>query len=141
MIDPSAIQHVEIQNPDFVGRQFAVVSNERVDTGAGTLNAPIMPVPTLLLGLFGTPATFYLNGVSKYDPLTGKVTEFKPTPVQAMVYPESYTLEERSIAPEILSGDIKLYVPGQAFGYTTVALLILRIRENAGVTQRIAVNP
>ena len=137
MIDPSAIQHVEISGPDFAGRRFSVVRNERVDTGAGILKGPIMPLPTLLMGLFGTRATFHLNGVSSYDPTSGTVTESAPTPVTANVYPESYTLEDSGALPEVLQGDIKLYVPGQAFGYSEVALLILQVRETGGTTERI----
>lgn len=137
MIDPSAIQYLEIQSPDFLGRKFAVVSNERVDTGAGILNGPIMPIPTLLLGLFGTNALFYLNGVSSYDPVAGVVTPAALAPIAAKVYAESYTLAEAGVSPEILEGDIKVYAPGQAFGYSTVALLILQVRESGGVTARI----
>lgn len=137
MIDLSAVQHVEINSPDFAGRKFMVVSNERVDAGAGILNGPIMPLPTLLLGLFGTNATFHLNGVSSYDPLAGVVVASAPAPVTAKVYAESYTLEDRAAAPEVLEGDIKVYAPGQAFGYSTVALLILQVRETGGVTARI----
>lgn len=138
MIDPSAIQYVEIGGPDFSGRRFMVVSNERVDTGAGILKGPIMPLPTLLMGLFGTRATFYLNGVSSYDPSTGSVIASAAPPVTVNVYPESYTLADQSVAPEVLQGDIKLYVPGEAFGYTEVALLILQVRETGGVTARIS---
>lgn len=137
MIDLSAVQHLEINSPDFAGRQFMVVSNERVDTGGGILNGPIMPLPTLLMGLFGTDATFYLNGTSSYDPVSGQVVTTAPAPAPAKVYAESYTLEDRATAPEILEGDIKVYAPGQAFGYSTVALLILQVRETGGVTARI----
>ena len=56
---------------EFQGRKLVVLSNERVDTGAGILNGPIMPLPTLLLDLFGTPAVFKLNTPDKYDPETG----------------------------------------------------------------------
>lgn len=137
MIDPSAIQYVEISSPDFVGRQFMVVNNERVDTGAGILRGALMPLPTLLLGMFGTPATFYLNGVSSYDPSTGQVMTSSPTPVTANVYPESYTLSESSLSPDVLQGDIKIYAPGEAFGYSEVALLILQVRETGGTVKRI----
>ena len=137
MIDPSAIQHVEISGPDFAGRRFSVVSNERVDTGAGILRGPIMPLPKMLMDLFGTPATFHLAGVSQYDPATGAVTETSPTPVTTRVYPESYTLEDVSGLPEVLVGDIKVYVPGIAFGYQEVALLILQVRETGGTTEKI----
>jgi hypothetical protein len=138
MIDPSAIQYLEISGSDFAGRKFAVISNERIDTGAGILKNPVMPIPTLILGLFGTRATFYLNGVSEYDPSTGVVVENNPDPITADIYPESYTLAEASGIPEVLEGDIKVYVPGQAFGYSEVALLILQVRETGGVAERIS---
>ena len=56
MIDGETVDTVEFQ-----GRKLVVLSNEQVDTGAGILNGPIMPLPTLLLDLFGTPAVFTLN--------------------------------------------------------------------------------
>ena len=129
MIDLSAVQHVEILGADFVDKKFMVLSNERVDTGAGILKGPIMPLPTLLLGMFGTPAIFYLDGVSEYNPETGEVVINKPTPVKASVYPEAYTSKEIAELPEVVAGDIKLYVPGQAFGYAEIALLILQVRR------------
>jgi hypothetical protein len=137
MIDPSSVQYLVINSPDYLGRQFAIVSSERVDTGDGVLKGPILPLPTLLMNLFGTTATFYLNGVSAYNPTSGVVTSSTPSPVTAKVYPESYSLADRSAAPEILDGDIKVYVPGQAFGYKTTALLILQVRESGGVTARV----
>ena len=69
MIDGGTVDTVEFQ-----GRKLVVLSNERVDTGAGILNGPIMPLPTLLLDLFGTPAVFTLNTPDKYDPETGECT-------------------------------------------------------------------
>jgi hypothetical protein len=137
MIDPSSVQYLEINGPDFAGRKFVVISNERVDTGSGVLKAPIMPLPTLLLGIFGTPASFYLNTVSGYDPETGIVTTSAPTAVAGKVYAESYTLEESSSIPEVLQGDIKVYVPGELFGYNEVALLILQVRETGNPIGRI----
>jgi hypothetical protein len=137
MLDLSSVQHVEIDGPDFAGRKFMILNNERIDTGAGVLNAPIMPIPTTLLRLFGTPAKFYLNTVSQYDPESGEVTSAKPVAVEAYVYPESYTLAEVSEIPEVQSGDIKVYVPGQAFGYAQVALLILQVRDTGSTSGRI----
>jgi hypothetical protein len=137
MIDPSAIQYLEINGSDFVGRKFAVIGNERVDTGSGVLKGPIMPLPTLLLGIFGTPASFYLNSVSGYIPETGAVTTTAPAALNGKVYAESYTLEESSSIPEVLQGDIKVYVPGELFGYAEVALLVLQVRETGGPVGRI----
>lgn len=137
MIDPSAIQYLEINGSDFAGRKFVVISNERIDTGSGVLKGPIMPLPTLLLGIFGTPASFYLNSVSSYSPETGVVTATAPVAVNGKVYAESYTLEESSSIPEVLQGDIKVYVPGELFGYAEVALLILQVRETGGLVGRI----
>ena len=138
MIDLSAIQHLEINSPDYQGLKFMVISNERTDTGLGILNAPIMPLPTLLLGLFGTPGVFYLNSVSSYDPETGDVVKEEPEPVIAQVYPESYTTEDKGAIPEVLDGDIKVYVAGEAFGYTNIALLTLQVRETGSITGRIS---
>jgi hypothetical protein len=138
MLDLSSVQHVQIDGPDFAGRKFMVLNNERVDTGAGLLNAPIMPIPTTLLRLFGTPAKFYLNGVSAYDPESGEVISSTPTAIDAYVYPESYTMAEVAEMPEVLSGDIKVYVPGQAFGYSQVALMILQVRETGSTSGRIS---
>ena len=138
MIDLSTIQHLEINSPDYQGLKFMVISNERTDTGLGILNAPIMPLPTLLLGLFGTDATFYLNSVSSYDPETGDTVENTPQPVLAKVYPEAYTTEDKGAIPEVLDGDIKVYVPGEAFGYTNIALLTLQVRETGSIAARIS---
>jgi hypothetical protein len=137
MIDLSTVQYLEIDGKDFIGKRFAIVNNEKVDTGAGVLNSPIMPLPTLLLDIFGTKATFYIGGTSVYDPDTGDMTVTPAIPVPAKIYPESYTLEESSKIPEVLQGDIRVYVPGQAFGYSTVALLILQVRQTGDVLERI----
>lgn len=137
MVDPSAIQYLEINGPDFTGRKFAVISNERVDTGSGILKSVVMPIPSMVLDMLGTDATFYLNGVSEYDPTTGIVTETTPPPIETKVYAESYTISDIAAVPEIMQGDIKVYAPGAPFGYSEVALLILQVRETGGVTARI----
>lgn len=137
MIDVSAIQHLEVSSNDFTGKKFAVISNQRIDTGAGVLKNAVMPLPTILLGLFGTSATFYLNGTSSYNPVTGAVVATAPEPVSTKIYLEGYSLKEIGEAPELQSGDIKAYVPGQAFGYEETALLILQIRESGGTNGRI----
>lgn len=136
-MDYSAIQHLEISGPDFVGRKFAIVNSERVDTGDGILKGPIMPIPELILDLFGTRATFYLNGVSAYNPETGEVTKVEPPSIEAKIYPESYTLEEQARIPEVLQGDMKVYVSGRVFGYESVALLVLQVRETGTISARI----
>lgn len=131
LIDLSAVEAIVINGPDFAGRAFAIVSNERIDVGSGVLKEPIMPLPTLLLGLFGTQAIFYLNGVSSYDPSSGQVTTTERNAIAGMVYAESFTLKERAEMPEVIEGDIKVYVPGEVFGYQEVALVILQVRETA----------
>jgi hypothetical protein len=46
-----------------------------------------------------------------------------------MVYPEAYTLKECEEIPGVVQGDVKVYVPGQSMGFTTVALLLMQCRE------------
>jgi hypothetical protein len=104
-----------------------VIENEFVDTGAGILNSPIMPLPPLLLGLFGTPARFFLNSVNTYDPATGNATLTQPAPISTNVYFESQLVQgDQETAQEMASGTI--YVDGRAFGFTTQALLLLKVR-------------
>lgn len=136
MLDVSAIQSISIDSSDFSGRKFIVVNNERIDTGDGALNGPVMPIPKTILGIFGTPATIYLNGVSSYDPVSGDVTTTAPSPVSTKIYAESYTLQDMAASPEIKSGDIRIYVPGVDLGYSSVALLILQVRD-AGTIQEL----
>lgn len=133
MISLDAIEYIEIQ-----GHQYMVVSNERVDTGAGVLNAPLMPLAGTLLGLFGTPATFHLNSATSYDPATGAITADKPAPIAASVYMESLTLDADDAAGQN-KGTAKVYAPGNVFGYPTVALVILNVRETAGVLKKLEV--
>lgn len=128
-MDISAFQYVEIQSPDYAGKKFAIISSEKVDTGEGALKASMMSLPSALLAIFGTPALFYLTGAPTYDPETGEVTSPLGSVVGATVYPEAYTLQDRAAIKEILKGDIRLYVPGKAFGYATTALLILQVRD------------
>ena len=115
-----------------------VVSNERVDTGAGILNGPLMPLSPLLLGLFGTPATFHLNSSGAYDPATGMIAGDKPTAISGPVYIESLTLAGDDAAGQN-KATAKVYAPGNLFGYPTVALVILGIRESAGSLKKLGV--
>lgn len=138
MFDLSAIESIEIGGPDFAGRRFAVISNERVDTGDGALKGPIMPIPKTILEIFGTAATIYLNGVSSYDPGTGLVVKESPSPIATKVYAESYTLKDRAASPEIKDGDIRIYVPGLDLGYSSVALLIFQVRDTGGSSRTVS---
>lgn len=135
MLDLSAIESIEIQGSDFLGRRFAVISNERIDTGEGALRGPIMPIPETLLNIFGTPAVIRLNGNSAYDPLSGEITKTIGQEINVKVYAESYTLKDKSEVPEIKDGDIKVYVPGRPLGYTSVALLIFQVRDTGSVQE------
>ena len=67
-ISVDAVEYLTFQE-----RSLTILKNERVDTGMGVLNEPLMPIPTLLLDLFGTPAKFYLKSSDNYDPSTGQV--------------------------------------------------------------------
>lgn len=136
MLDVSAIESIEINSPDFSGRRFIIINNERVDTGDGALRGPIVSLPKSILGIFGTPATMYLNSVSSYNPDTGEVTKTSPSSISTKIYAESYTLEDRASSPEIKSGDIRVYVPGADLGYSSVALLILQVRDS-GTTSKL----
>jgi hypothetical protein len=127
--DVGNVSHLEISSPDYAGKQLAVINVERVDTGAGALNAPIMPLPVQLLAQFGTPAKIYARATGGYNPATGEVTVNADPTVEAMVYPEAYTLKECEEIPGVVQGDVKVYVPGQSMGFTTVALLLMQCRE------------
>ena len=107
-----------------------VLKNERTDTGEGILKEPIMPLPTLLLGLFGTPAEFFLRSSDSYDPATGAVTNDNTGSIKAQIYPEALSIE-RGDATGQLQASVRIYVSGQAFGYSTVALLILDCVDTA----------
>ena len=115
-----------------------VLRNERTDTGAGILNAPIMPLPTLLLGLFGTPAQFFLRSSDSYDPATGTVTNSNSETINAQIYPEALSIEKDDNSAQ-LQASVRLYVPGEAFGYSTVALLILDCVDTADFQRHIEV--
>lgn len=138
MIDLSTVQNLTIDGSDFTDKQFVVISVQRVDTGAGALKS-LMSLPLTLLNVFGTGATFFLNAASSYDPDTGEAAAEAQAQIKAKIYPEAYTAQERSSAPEILNGDVKVYAPGTTFGYTTSALLILQVREVGGSTSRLRV--
>jgi hypothetical protein len=126
--DLSTVAHLEINSRDYLGKQFMLVNSERVDTGEGALK-PLMSLPTELLSILGTPATFYMASGNTYDPATGKVTSGIKTAVPAMIYAEAYTARECSDIPTVMQGDVKVYAPGQAWGYETTALLQMQVRE------------
>ena len=128
-VDVGNVSHLEIASPDYAGKRLAVINVERVDTGAGALNAPIMPIPVQLLTQFGTLANIYGRSTNSYDPSTGEVVIDADPTVQAMVYPEAYTLKECEDIPGVRQGDVKVYVPGQSMGFVTVALLLMQCRE------------
>lgn len=127
--DAGNVSHLEIASPDYAGKQLVVINVERVDTGAGALNASIMPLPVALLAQFGTPAKIYGRSTDSYSPSTGEVVIDAAPTVEAMVYPEAYTSKECEEIPGVLQGDVKVYVPGQSMGFTTVALLLMQCRE------------
>ena len=116
------------------GRRFVVLSNNRTDTGMGILNGPLMPLSGLLLGLFGTPAEFFLRSSDTYDPISGDVFSNAVESIKANVYTEEIT-----IAPSEGTGQNQatttIYVPGDAFGYESNALSILTCMET-GLDQR-----
>ena len=125
---PLLIDGGTVSTVSFQGRTLVVTSNERVDTGAGILKDPIMPLPTLLLGLFGTPAVFTVSTPQQYDPETGQTTH-STREIRANIYPESLTIAGDTNTGQEASTCTKLYVPGQVFGYSTVALLILQCED------------
>ncbi len=126
--DLSNVSYLEINSRDYSGKQLKIVSNERVDTGEGALK-PLMTLPTQLLAVLGTPATFFMAGDNDYDPATGRVTSGSKTAVQAMIYAEAYTARECADIPSVMQGDVKIYAPGEAWGYETTALLQMQVRE------------
>lgn len=122
-ISVSAVEYVISE-----GRKFTILKNERVNTGAGILKDPIMPLPTLLLGLFGTTADFYLKSSDNYNPVTGSVTNDNQEVITADIYLEAQTIESSTGTGQLQSSGI-IYVPGEAFGYETTALLLLTVQE------------
>lgn len=134
---PLSIGGKNVDTVSFQGRELVILSCERVDTGMGLLNSSIMPLPTLLLGLFGTPAKFVLRTDMVYDPETGDCActeeEFTTT-----VYPESLTVEGNADTGQEAAVITKLYVPGEVFNYQSVALLVLSCEEVGADTNPIA---
>ena len=104
------------------------MSNERVDTGEGTLKGPIMPLPVMLLDLFGTPAVFTVTTPASYDPETGETTH-STKEIRTNIYPESMTMAGDTNTGQEAATCTKVYAPGQPFGYSTVALLILQCED------------
>ena len=131
-----AISIQNVESVEFQGCRYLITENEFVDTGAGILRDPIMPLPTLLLGLFGTPARFFLNSINTYDPATGNTTSNQPAPINAQIYFESQTVAgDQETAQEMTTGTV--YVPGEAFGFTTQALLLLKVRATGDRLRKI----
>lgn len=126
--DLSNVSYLEINSRDYAGKRFGIVANERVDTGEGALK-PLMSLPTELLAILGTPATFFMVDGGSYNAATGRVTAGPRTTVQAMIYAEAYTARECAEIPQIHQGDVKCYVPGEAFGRETTALFQMQVRE------------
>ena len=121
----------------FQGRELNILTCERVDTGMGTLNGPIMPLPVMLLDLFGTPAEFTLRTDMIYNPESGDCSCTEEV-VRCSVYPESLTLEGNGDTGQEAAVITKLYAPGAPFGYQSVALLILSCEEVGADTNAIA---
>lgn len=121
-----AISIDTVESVTLQGRSYVITSNEMVDTGQGVLQVPIMPLPPLLLGIFGTPAVFTINGGATYDPVSGQTTASTST-VNTNVYFEAATVSaDQATGQEAVTGTI--YADGKAFGFTTQALLILKVR-------------
>ena len=127
-LDLATVAYLEINSRDYLGKQFKIVNPERVDTGEGALKS-LMSLPTELLAILGTPATFYMAEGNSYDPATGKVTSGVKTTVKAMIYAEAYSPRDCADIPSLMQGDVKVYAPGQAWGYETTALLQMQVRE------------
>ena len=121
----------------FQGRELTILTCERVDTGMGILNGPIMPLPVTLLDLFGTPAEFTLRTDMVYNPESGDCSCSEET-VVTKIYPESLTLEGNADTGQEAAVITKLYAPGRPFGYASVALLILSCEEVGADTNPIA---
>lgn len=127
--DPNAITHIEIHSPDYAGKKLMAYRVAKVETGAGSLNAPIMPIPVQLLTTFGSPATLFRRDAGVYDPISGGLIPTESPDVKVMVYAEGYTIKECENIPGVLQGDTKVYVPGQSLGMITTALLLISCRE------------
>ena len=121
----------------YQGRELNILSCERVDTGMGLLNGPLMPLPVLLLDLLGTPAEFTLRTDLVYDPESGQCNCTEET-IFAPIYPESLTVEANADTGQEAATITKLYAAAQPFGYQSVALLILTCEEVGADTNAIA---
>lgn len=116
------------------GRSFTILSNSRTNTGAGILNAPLMPLPPLLLGLFGTPAVFTLRCSDAYDTVSGECTSTASRTINCQIYLDEETIENSDGTAQN-ERTARVYAPGEAFGYATTALLTLDVQET-GANQR-----
>ena len=118
------------------GRKYTILSNERVNTGAGILRSPIMPLPTLLLSLFGTPGRFFLKSSDAYDPVSGQSTNDNAEVIETTIY-----LDQQTIGTSDGTGQLQtagtVYAPGEAFGYATTALLLLTVRETGEFQRKV----
>ncbi len=128
-ISVDAVEKIESE-----GRTFTIVDNQRTNTGAGILNAPLMPLPTLILGLFGTPAVFTLRCSDSYDPVSGTCTSTATRTISCQIYLDEQTIQESDGTGQN-EAVATVYAPGEAFGYATSALLTLQVAET-GTYQR-----
>ena len=129
-----SMDHVEYAVTE--GRKYTVIANERVNTGAGILKTPIMPIPTLLLGLFGTPAELFLKSSDAYDPATGQVTNTNNESIKLNAYLDKQVIETSDGTAQLQTSGI-LYVPGEALGYETTALCLLTVQETGEFQRRL----
>ena len=118
------------------GRSFTIVQNARTNTGAGILNAPIMPLPTLLLGLFGTPAVFSLRCSDSYDPVSGQCVSTATRIINCQIYLDEQTIQESDGTGQN-EAVATIYAPGQAFGYSTTALLTIQVQETGQYQRKV----
>jgi hypothetical protein len=115
-----------------------VLSNVITDTGEGILNEVIMPLPTLILDLFGTTADFHLQSSDTYDPATGESRNSSSNRevITAKIYAEDLTVQ-RAESSGTNQATVRVFAPGEAFGYATGALLTLECVETGAVQRMV----
>lgn len=125
-----------VERITFQGRSVQVLSNQIADTGEGILREALMPLPKVILDLFGTTADFHLRSSDTYDPATGESTNSAAnrTVVSVKIYPEDLTIQ-RAESSGTNQATVRVFAPGEAFGYATGALLTLECVET-GATKR-----
>ena len=125
-----------VERITFQGRSVQILSNLIADTGEGILREVIMPLPTQILDLFGTTADFHLRSSDSYDPATGESTNSSANRevISVKIYPENITVQ-RAESSGTTQATVRIYAPGEAFGYTTGALLTLECIET-GASKR-----